>query len=631
MLSPACSYFVQYWNRLTSGRQGGVHTLHKAFNARVVIRELLDEIEFNDLKNRENKDFFQSLINDYVKSDRAVRRRLRPSLIDIAQEIQHYKRRPLYLRQLCRRALVMCDTLQFFDDNVEEVVEIVRDGKLTDDVKRDISVIANNLIVELIAIGYTEADLSEIMNSCFSIVQRDEHGVRWGVPHDVKYPSPADAESLDQYEAKLKEIESSLGEEGRIRKIGWFARKKMEEYSYIFRCYGMRSKSGNGFEVGGVSFYSTRKKRYSAQNEESGLVDEAFGDPDGEILNAHVTVCAISSKSAEILARTEVEEAISVATLVAGGRNRVSLSGSHICLQAGRVSGASYHAFDAPGSNWLDDMQIDRLGIDMSIGVEGMVGLKNVAERVGWIKRLNEAIFWIRRARESGTFAERFLDFWIAIETLCAKSSGSVNNWFETKEGEVENAITIIREVCSRMQAVARMRGDCHSLYRRVKNSWGFNNPKEISELANLRVNARGPVSIIPFLQNLKGIEPYVQDDVLKDEIIRVEKYLASGLAVKEALEDYQRTASNEILYLYRMRNKIAHDGDTRHHMLEMLCSLAERYVNVLLGAIRIGVERMPNSSLDEVLIDSVQEYGSLLKSLGEKAANPYDLIFVNK
>lgn len=76
------------------------------------------------------------------------------------------------------------------------------------------------------------------------------------------------------------------------------------------------------------------------------------------------------------------------------------------------------------------------------------------------------------------------------------------------------------------------------------------------------------------------------------------------------------------------MRNKIAHDGDTRHHMLEVLCSLAERYIQVLLSSIRVESESSPGSSLDELLVNSYLRYSSLLTALEDKSAVTCALVF---
>ncbi|AIO40169.1 hypothetical protein DM40_2536 [Burkholderia cenocepacia] len=623
-LSPACSYFTKYWRRAIN--RGREPLLHNAFNARIVVRELLDEIDVNQLKNRENKDFFQSLINNLIKTDRSVKRRLRPALAEIAQEIQHYHRRPLYLRQLCKGALTQCESLQFFDDNIEELISLTQLAELTEETKREIAQICNNLIVEFLAVGYSEDDVKEFINECFDSVRRDEHGVWWRFPNDVAYPDTPDESALDRYERELRLVEEGLTETDRIKKLGWYARRSTEEYSFIFRCYGIRNRKKALATIDGVTFYSPTEVQFYKPGGDTSInfADEYFDDNAPDAVNAYVSVHAVSTRSAEILARAQVEGAVSVSALSVGGRNRVTLSGSHICLQNGSLEGASYHAFDKPGSNWFNDIEIAAFRDDAN----SIDRLRQEAASNGWSRRLNEAVFWLRRARESATLAERFLDFWIAIETLCAKSSRSSENWFETKDGVVENAITVIRDVCSRTLALARLRAECYALYRRTQMSWKLQNPRELSERANLRPAEGTTVSIVPFLELWDEIEGHLDDELLRDDGHRISLYIKSAAKAKDTLERYRQEASTEMLFLYRMRNKIAHDGDTRHHMLEILCNLAERYIHVLLSSIRVESESSPGSSLDELLVNSYQRYSSLLKALDEKSANTCALIF---
>lgn len=622
-LSPACSYFLKLWYQATS--RGREPLLHNAFNARIVVRELLDEIDGNQLKNRENKDFFQSLINTFIKSDAAVKRRLRPALVEIAQEIQHYHRRPLYLRQLCKGALAQCDSLQFLDDNLDELISLTQLSELTDDKKRDIAQICNNLIVEFLALGYAEDDLQELTNACFDRVQRNEHWVSWRFPNDVAYPDSQDEDALNQYEAALRLLDERLTEVDRIKKLGWYATQPARDYSFIFRCFGFRNRRQSQATIDGVTFYSPSLFQfYEPGSDPSGLADENFGDARPDNVNAHVTVQAISLHSAKILARARIEEAVSVSALSVRGRNRVALSNSHICLQEGRLANASYHVSDTPGANWFEDIEVD----DFRADAGAIETLRQAALSNGWARRLNEAIFWLRRARESATLAERFLDSWIAIETLCAKSSRSSDNWFETKDGQTENAITIIRDVCARTLALARLRGECHSLYRRTRFAWKLGSQPELAGRANLQPPTDARVSIVPFLQLWDEIDGHLDDELLRDDGRRISSYIKSGQQAKDTLEQYRQEASNEILFLYRMRNKIAHDGDTRHHMLEILCNLAERHIRVLLSSIRMESESSPGSSLDELLVNSYQGYSSLLKALEEKSADPCALIF---
>jgi len=280
-----------------------------------------------------------------------------------------------------------------------------------------------------------------------------------------------------------------------------------------------------------------------------------------------------------------------------------------------------------PGSNQFGDIQTDRI---VESGIREFSGdienLKKLADSVKWIRKLNEALFWFRQAREASSPATRFLASWISIETICSKSATSTN-WLELKKETRENDIFTIREVCSRIYSIARLRQECHLAFRRIQ----INNyllPEELQKKIGVHRTGRGKISLIQFLENINEVINALPTGNLKDRFRIIESYLSSPKQAAQILEDFRKYARDEILYIYRLRNKIAHDGNASHSMLGTLESLAHLYAQYLLAAIRRSAQNIGARSLDEILVDSIVQYDVILKGLQEAKLTPLEAIF---
>jgi hypothetical protein len=67
-MNDSIKYWIEYWEDLFSGIESERFAF-KMMKPRIVLNELDEEIEFNKLANKNNRDFLYSKINYYFKHD----------------------------------------------------------------------------------------------------------------------------------------------------------------------------------------------------------------------------------------------------------------------------------------------------------------------------------------------------------------------------------------------------------------------------------------------------------------------------------------------------------------------------------------------------------------------------------
>jgi len=278
------------------------------------------------------------------------------------------------------------------------------------------------------------------------------------------------------------------------------------------------------------------------------------------------------------------------------------------------VISSSSHAFERPED---DVFQKFKLHPDAQPQMEAQLRrieqMQEVANANGWGRRFDEACYWLRKAEESSNYVEKLLSYWICIESLCAKSDNISANWFLTKNNEKETDIYLIREIVGKSIAIAR----CYqfgwvlrSCINSKNNRWqGISIPTDLAKRAQLEASDGEQLFLSNLISCLGEIDNALPEGILKDQVIDLKEFYDDEKVALTSLRQYLESAQDEIAFIYRMRNKIAHEGNSEHFLLPSLCKLAEGYALSFFNSIQNRVERDGDKELQSILINLVQNY----------------------
>lgn len=615
-LSPATCYFLEYWEDLWSG-VSSQRDLLTSFNPRVVIKELLDELTFNKQGNKANESFFKRTLGDYLKSDPGSQKRLKLHHQMMVAEFDLIRSRPLYLPKLCDTSLKLFEELAYFEDCIDALFGLIDEPMFDAQEKEKVRLIVNHLIVELREIGYMDDEIRNAPRKAFSTISvHPEGNIVWEFPHPFVCDDWEDASKVQEYRKNLEEYQTSLTERDRLQALLTFARAAKHSFRFIFRVNGMTGSEE--IEVNQVLFYSPSKKRLVSDQQRIDLENkyELFGaEADEQVINASVVVGAISVTAGEAVARSNVEKALALCRRIMDGGSPLWMNKSYIALnEQGRILSASHFTFERPSDDWTKAFVLNATTIvHMKPNLDAIEKTRVVAIENGWERRFYESCSWLRKAEESSSYVEKFLSYWICIETLCAKSDDEVSNWFETKGGQVESDIFLIKEVVGKMRAVGKCYRHGWMVYHQLSTP-SFRPkkspiPKELSDRAQLTPEIGEMVSLRNFINCCGEIEKILPEGLFKDQVAELRGFYGDNKNALKVLKGHLRSTQDELAFIYRMRNKIAHDGSSDHPLLPSLCKLAEEYARSLFHQVGHYVVERKELDLDAVLIAAVQDY----------------------
>lgn len=614
-ISPASQYLLEYWDDLWNGMSSKLG-LRKLFNPRLVIQELRDEILFNKQRNIANERFFQRLLGGYEKTDPASQARLQVHLKMILKELNVSKNRPKYLPALCDEALKSFSKFEYFEDCVVFLISLIELEELNDLHKQKIKIVANHLIVELRSIGYSDKEIREMPRKVFSEAQHINGHLMWQFPHSVRCDDWEDKAKVSAFDESILKEQAELNETKRLRALLTFAKRDKTAITFIFRVNG--AVGTMELNIAGVTFYSPTRRTlvtdelHQLRNREY----EWFGaSKDQAVINAAVTLEALSSESSEPIARSLVEKSLSLLRRVAASEAPLWLSKSFIAVdQDGSLVHTSHHAFERREDRYFDYLQLvpeQQVGLDARLSL--IEKTREVAIRNGWGRRFEEACYWLRKAEESTPYADQLLSYWICIETLCAKSENDATNWYETKNHETESDIYLIKEVVGRIVAVSECYQQGWLLRRQLKsvteNTRQITLSNIVREKALLNTQPGQTIYLVNLIECCDEIINELSPGLLQDQVAEINSFYQDREVALSVLSDHLETARDELVFIYRMRNKIAHDGSSDHFLLPSLCQLAGRYAHALFHKIGLLVQQDEDGELSSLLIKASQQY----------------------
>lgn len=618
--SSATRYFVDYWEDLFSG-VSSQRDLLKSFNPRVVIQELLDEVTLNKQRNISNEVFFKRILGGYLNRDPGSGMRLKVHLQMILNELNVAKNRPRYLPVLCTTALRKFTDFVYFEDCLTALINLTTMENIGSEEKKQIKSITNHLIVEFRMIGYTDEMIRKIPQLIFSVITHINGDNHWEFPYPQQCEDWRDTAQVTEFWKVLSSYQASLTEIDRLRALLTFAKKQPDRYRFVFRVNGMVGDAE--LNVDDVLFYSPINKRLIAQDSNRDAFDsdaEWFRAEIGsKVINAAVTVEAISADSGSTIARSKVEKALALCRRLVVGEipPRLWLSRSCVALnEKGQIIYGSHHAFERSDDEiWKKFKLTKKEQTQLEAQWVNTKHIRDISNANGWGRRFKEACYWLRKAEESDSNVEELLSYWICIETLCAKSDEDAGNWFETKAGARESDIALIKEVVGKIVALGKcyQRGwmvhqelsQPHILFGLSKNII----PESLASKAQLNTSEGDQIYLVNFIQCCDEIEKSLPSGLLKEQVAELVEFYHQKKIALEVLRNHLETAQDELAFIYRMRNKIAHDGNSDHFLLPSLCKLAAHYARSLFGRISNYIERGEEVELRTILITAVQEY----------------------
>ncbi|WP_421446589.1 hypothetical protein, partial [Agrobacterium tumefaciens] len=221
--------------------------------------------------------------------------------------------------------------------------------------------------------------------------------------------------------------------------------------------------------------------------------------------------------------------------------------------------------------------------------------------------------YWMRKAAAADGSPDQLLYHWIFIETICAKPLEASGSWFKKSTGENEPVIEVIRQLLSKRRAQRLAYSYAwtisHSITLRTKfRSLEHGMSDDLIQRAEIG-GGPGTQHLINFIQAAPEIVEAIPDGLLADQLNEMIRFYGDRTVASAVLRNNAENADDELQFVYRIRNKIAHNGSKLSPLLPFACEIARGYANDLMNLLIEEQSQSEGLPIDQILIRSVQRY----------------------
>lgn len=597
-------YFREYWEDRLEGIES-VKPFILISSPRLLFRELEEEIIFNNLSNKDNKKLLFKQINAIFNSNLDAIHPIKANLSLMRKEFENPRKK--YLAYLCNITIKKISEYHFYNacvDNLSKILFNDRESQVEKE-KNSIKQLVDFLISELAEEGFSTKFIKKVPYMIDSGYKDFKQYVICEFPHGV---TPLEREytpeDLKKYNQEVKRVIDNLTPQDRIMALKKVISEKPTGYTYVFQIKDLTGESEISF--GNVSFYNPNIKTLSAVQDN--LNDETFGEKEHFFKNAAVFMETKDVNSGLTKARKLISQALDAVGFAFETRTPFQISNSYIVIDKnGNPAANGYGGFSSDAETYYTSLSIEqeqlsdrqfKLIKDYYKTVLYHEKLTNDIDR-----RIKESLHWNRKANDTKSNADKLLWYWISIENLLWKDIFDSDN-FILNSKEKEKPIHLATEILPKIRAR-------NNIYRKgwlirvslqkyiAKNKDKIQLSKNIVEKLRLD-NSAGAILFSDLLQHIEEIKNALDESILKDHIRQVIDIFNSSDATKAEIEKDREMYREELLMLYRMRNKIVHNANYNSSLLPLYSESCKAFSYTLLSTIMEKrhlekIDKLPN------------------------------------
>ncbi|MGM2767353.1 hypothetical protein [Bacillus sp. PGP15] len=594
-------YWVDIWGELIKNFNKNSYGLNLS-NPHIVIKDIIDEIEFNKMRNKENKAFLLKQVNSFLKNDKLIKNCYKVEFESIREYLNSDKHE--YLLVICKQVKKAFENNGYFKRLYSRLKKSLLSSDEGEEIFKEINSISQSLIVELILNGFHLDSIKRMPVEIFQnyMVIENDYIVPQYPYHRLHFNDFKDEKT---YSEVVREVIDNLTIVQRLDALSEYVLGlTSKEYYVIVPIEGMIGDVRER-EIGDVLFYNPRFYQHVKRDEFINVESEEenkelFSREKDRLLNARVKVKCVDWKSAKDLANDKLEEIFNVLRCIYKTKCKFKAITNRYILTdlLGTELNEGYdleiHEIDKEMYSLdMKDIFSDSKEETFFEEVSNAMYQSNKIESITY-QKLMYSLHWFRKGEESKRAEDRLLNYWIAMENLMDFKSSSEEGRNIILNKEKETSFNLIKELIPCLEIMGYKNSILKDLFRYVRDltytkgysdkatKQGLELPEELRKQCNL-IHTEERVSLIPFLKNLEEISKYTEREIIKDKIHFAYQFYNNNKFAENAIQERIKVVQDEIVYIYRYRNKIVHNAHYDNALLPHIVSKAKEYANSLL------------------------------------------------
>lgn len=607
-------YWDKYWRYFTEKIGEKDNYEFTLDSPRFLIDNIISEIEYNGLKNKDNSKIFRAQLGEWNKKD-AVFNKLFHNKVAILQQKwsdSTYK----YILSICKQIKAEFNTGIYFDRLLEQLVSTINDAQtLGYDTKKEINKYTELIISEFIANGFDIDDIKSIPHDIPDII-RIESGAVHIAPSSYKGLNRNDYDTEESYYKAIEDYIENRSAEERISVLRDYYYIEPKDCFVLFRLTGI--KGDIDCMIDDINIYAPHLKQYISETPTLSKIEQTTSDR--KYINAAIPVKHKMLRSSVAYARQRLEHVLDLLSLSCNTSAPIKYSDKDVSIVENDryVGGVNLTIGDEVSSSkhqefvgYMESFDASNIGNDLTKIAERFTAI-NQKQTYDTLK-LATAAHWYQKGLYVQNPEDKLLFHWIAIESLLKTDDDMRCHITGDKD---TNLLQAVQKIAASILVKRFFHNYCFHTYIDINyQTQLYDNyldvPDDVIAKASLNMKAGDKVHINKFFHQIKDIEENINNEILKTKLHELDFFYKN----KDGIKKKEKEIFNDIVLIYRLRNLIAHNAVYPRYLID---SYANKVQNISGSIIRFLIEkyRTSNRELDDILIDVSSKYDEFILNI---------------
>ncbi|MEK5215270.1 hypothetical protein [Psychrobacillus sp. FSL H8-0487] len=448
-------------------------------------------------------------------------------------------------------------------------------------------------------------------------------------PHNMKQE---EYENVEEYYAALKEKIDNLAISDRLNDFELYFDIEPFEQIVIFPIEGLITYEG--YKLGDVNFYSPRVEKYIKNPSDSDY--ELFNRKEEDIFNAIVKVKAIDYISGKRMAIDKIEKSFDLLKTYYGSKTNLIINSSkYITLNkeykiaSSGSSSKNDEYFKLKNSLEIDNYENNEIDLIFQ-NLEKYI-FQSLEMHSQTQSKIISSLHWFRKGEETVKAEDKLLNYWIVVENLLDFKVGNEDSKSLILNKDIENTFNLAKELIPSIEIKELKMSIFLELFMYLRNLMGrasiststgeirkaLEIPMELQNICNL--NSTGSFNLEPFVKNLEELKKYSNRKIISDKIETALNFYQDNSFAHTFFEEKIKLIQDELLNIYRYRNKIVHNAHYDDTLLPHYVKKIQNYANNLLRYVLYEQSINNTITLKEIFFKVHYETKLLLKKLNDE------------
>lgn len=616
------SYWQHYWSHCLEKLTDKDNVSFKMLGPRMLMQDIIDEIEGHGLSNPDNIDYFKRQIGELDKKDEIFRYLCHPMVTCLLQRLGNKTNKDSSIL-LCKKILNRLAVKRYFTLLVDWLAETIDNiAESNYESRKKINEITHLVISEFIAEGFVPDEIKRYATDIPGVAIA-EGGVVLAAPTEFDSLKATDFESEEEYYKAVYERIKNRNAHQSLEVLKYYYYITPREAFFIVRLNGLKGQIDD--HIGDINIYSPKVKRYIKDGHSLSKVEEVTEDRDS--VNAAIPIDFTSIEQAKVYARAKLEEVLDIMTLtyrtqapitIATNRYAVVADGEEISMSVS-VKGNDPQLFDRDEMmRYFDALDLTELKGD---GFKFLTDKHEVVEMGQGVlrRRLKNAARWYSKAIAADKEVDVLLYSWFAIEGLL-KVGNQTQTEMAVKNKDV-NSLNVIQEFVSSIICKSYfhsyLRGTYRNFLYHTNLNGMYNNyydlKDDVIDKAGLNLKAGDHYKDGAFLSAVTDLTACINDDIVRDELAEMQAFYQSDEGIKAKASHIK----DDLLMIYRLRNMIVHNAALSSVNISFY---AREAIYIAQRVIRYVIDHIGgNKTIEEIVLGAKLDYQVFMQSFDEE------------